>query len=400
MLKKIDLFMPPISQYGVLHHFTKKLCEALIRSGVTCRLLQAERNNPKPFLTEIFQDPPDCTLSFNGLLPDDEGRFFCDMIQIPHVACLVDSPNQFFPLIKSPFTIITCVDRFFCEFFKGMNFQNVLFMPHGVEKNLSASMDNERSYDVVMLSSCIDFNAIRQEWTQKYSKELCKVLDEAAEITLSDQETPYVQAFVQALDRHVSKGGGIDPQQIDFVNVLDDLELYVRGFDRIQVIKGIKDAKVDIFGSGDTKDSWKQYLGSSHKNVVVHEPIPYERALDIMKDSKILLNSCPQIKNGGHERIFAGLACGALVLTNENIFMRENFKDGNSIAFYRHKQWDKINDQVNNYLSDETKRKEVVHKGKEIVMKGHTWDHRAAVLLKELPALLKRMPKQSNVSKG
>lgn len=388
--------MPPLSQYGVLHHFTKKLCEAFIRSGVTCRLLQAERTNPKPFLTEIFQDPPDCTLSFNGLLPDSEGRFFCDMIQIPHVACLVDSPNQFFSLIKSPYTVITCVDRFSCEFFRGMDFHNVLFMPHGVEKNISAPLDNQRSYDVVLLASCIDYNAIRQEWTQKYSQELCKVLEEAAEMTLSDQETPYVQAFVQALDRHVGRGEDIDPQQIEFVTVLDDLESYIRGYDRVHMIKGIKDAQVHIFGSSESAESWKKYFDGKHKNVILHEPVPYEQALAIMKDSKIVLNSCPWIKNGGHERIFAGLACGALVITNENIYMRENFKDGESIAFYRHKEWDKMNDQVNLYLEDENKRKEIVHKGRELVLKAHTWDSRVAVLLKALPPILERVSKQAH----
>lgn len=398
MIKKIDLFMPPTSQYGVLHHFTKKLCEAFIRLGVTCRLLQAERNNPKPFLTEIFQDPPDCTLSFNGLLPDEEGRFFCDMIQIPHVACLVDSPNQFFPLIRSPFTIITCVDRFSCEFFRGMNFHNVLFMPHGVEKNISANLDAKRSHDVVMLSSCIDYNAVREGWTKKYSKEICSILDQAAEITFSDQETAYVQAFVQALDLHVNKGHAVDPQQIDFVNILDDLETYIRGYDRVQMIKSIKDARVDIYGSSDSKEGWKKYLGANAKNIIIHDPIPFERALELMKNSKIILNSCPWIKNGGHERIFAGLASGALVITNENIYMREHFKNGESIAFYRYKQWDKINDQINNYLKDESMRKAVIAKGRDLVLKEHTWDHRAAVLLKELPALIKRVPKQAETS--
>lgn len=384
--------MPPTSQYGVLHHFTKKLCEALIRSGVTCRLLQAERNNPKPFLTEIFQDPPDCTLSFNGLLPDDEGRFFCDMIQIPHVACLVDSPNQFFSLIKSPYTIITCVDRFSCEFYRGMNFDNVLFMPHGVEKNLTFNPEVERTHDVVLLASCIDYNEIRQGWTKKYSKELCRVLDEAAEMTFADQETPYVQAFVQALDKHLGQNM-INTQQLDFVSILEDLEFYIRGYDRIQMIKNIKDATVDIYGSEDTAETWKKYLGSNQKNVRIHEPVPYDRALDLMKQSKIILNSCPWIKNGGHERIFAGLACGALVITNENIFMRENFKDGDSIAFYRFNHWDKLNHQVNQYLANEDKRSSLAHKGRELVMKGHTWDHRAAVLLKELPPLLQRIVK-------
>src|SRR5262249_10865415 len=96
MIKHIDLFMPPnISQYGVLHHFTIKMNEALQRSGVRSRILEAQKDNPKPFLSELFNEIPDCTLSFNGLLPDKEGRFFCDLVKIPHVACTIDSPNAF-----------------------------------------------------------------------------------------------------------------------------------------------------------------------------------------------------------------------------------------------------------------------------------------------------------------
>ncbi len=76
MIKRIDVFMPPRSQYGVLHHFTRKLSEALGRAGVEASLLEAQYDNPKPFLDKIFSDRPDCTLSFNGLLPDREGRFF------------------------------------------------------------------------------------------------------------------------------------------------------------------------------------------------------------------------------------------------------------------------------------------------------------------------------------
>ena len=127
MLKRIDIFMPPFSQYGVLGHMTKDIHEAFKRQGVNSRLLVAEHDNPKPFLDAIFDDSPDCTLSFNGLLPTPTGLFFCDMIKIPHVACLVDSPNQFMELIKSPRTVITCPDKNAVEFFKGFNAQNVLF---------------------------------------------------------------------------------------------------------------------------------------------------------------------------------------------------------------------------------------------------------------------------------
>lgn len=395
MIRRIDLFLPPISQYGVLHHFTKKFGEALVRLGVGCRILEAEKNNPKPFLTQIFADPPQCTLSFNGLLPDDEGRFFCDLIKIPHVACLVDSPNNFFPLIKSSFSIITCVDRFSCDFFKGLNFKNALFMPHAVEKNLAPSVDAVRNFEVLMLASCIDYNAIERSWAEKYPASLCEALHEAAEITFSDQETSYVQAFVQALDRQAAKNGNLDVAQIDMVMMLDELEIYIRGLDRIELIKSIKDSRIDIFGGNNSKALWEKYLGKKHPNVVLHDGVPFEQALELMKHAKIALNSCPWIKNGAHERVFAGLACGALVATAKNPYLEQQFKDGENILFYNYQNRSNLNDSINRMLMDEDLREKTARKGRDITMHNHTWDHRAATLLKELDPILKSISKGS-----
>jgi glycosyltransferase involved in cell wall biosynthesis len=390
-IKKLDLFMPPLSQYGVLHHFTKKLFEALVRTKVDCKLLEAKRDNPKPFLEALFKDLPECTLSFNGLLPDDEGRFFCDMIRIPHLACVVDSPNHFVSLTKSPLSIVACTDRFSCDFFQGLGFQNVFFLPHGVERELAPDYQGKRDYDVVMLTSCIDYEGIRSAWKGMYPAALCKVMEEAAEIVLSDHETPCYQAFVQALERYVSRGeSGIDPGKIDFITVLDEIEVYIKGKDRVELLKAIKDAKVDVFGSADGL-GWKKYLGNKHPNIKIHDPVPYEQVLEIMKHSKIVLNSSPWIKGGTHERILAGLACGALVITNENIYMREHFKDAENIVFYQPQKRDKANHRVNEYLENSTKRQQVASKGRQTVMDGHTWDHRAAALLKELSPILQRI---------
>lgn len=390
-LKRIDLFMPPLSQYGVLHYFTKKFFEALQRTSLECRLLESKRDDPRPFLEELYKNPPNCTLSFNGLLPDNEGRFFCDMIGIPHVACLVDSPSSFTPLIKSPLTIISCVDRFSCDFFRGLGFQNVFFLPHGVDRNLTPDPNGKREYEVVMLSSCIDYEAIRESWKKKYPAPLCKVLDEAAEITLTTVDVPYYQAFVEALDRHLGQKAAIDPEKIDFIAILDELETYIKGKDRIELIKAVKDAKVDIFGAADGHAGWMKYLGQGRSNIKIHDPIPFEQALEIIKHSKILLNSSPWIKNGIHERVLMGLACETLVITNENIYLKEHFKEGESLVFYQPGKYEKANHRINEYLEDAEKRIQVAAIGRGIVMKHHTWDNRAATLIQELNPILERL---------
>ncbi len=390
MIKNIDLFMPPnISQYGVLHHFTKKFHEALLRLGVNSRILVAEHQNPKPFLTELFKDAPDCTLSFNGLLPDEEGRFFCDLIRIPHVACIVDSPNDFISLAKSPNTIVASVDRDACDFFRGVHCKHVIFMPHGVEKNLNFDQkEDKRTYDVVLLASCIDYEKIQKDWKSKYGAAVSKIMLEAAETSLNEVNTSYVQAFVSALDKQ-QPAGAIDPRKIDIITLLDELEIYIRGRERVELVRSIKDARVDVFGSSSATMTWKKQLPQS--NVVVHDAVPYDQALEIMQKSKIVLNSCAWIKKGTHERILAAMACGALVVAEDNPYMREHFTDGTHIAYYRFNQLDQVNALINGYLADESKRRKVALAGREQVMHHHTWDHRAAGLLKELDPILKSL---------
>lgn len=389
VVERIDLFMPVKGQYGVLHHFTLELAEALNRQGVRCRILEAERQNPKPFLDKLFTDPPQCTLSFNGLLPDKDGRFFCEMIQIPHVACLVDSPNHFVSLARSPYSIVTCPDKIDCDFFIGLHQPNVLFMPHGFDQFLISPIDNKRPREVTALFSFIDDEHIRNSWKQRYSKSLCKALDEAAEHALSESNISYIQAFVEAINRQAGQPDAVNPKDVDFITVLDDLIMYMKAKDRIHLVKSITDARVEIYGSSpEGKRSWQDAIGSKSPNITCHPPIPFEQALEVMKESKIVLNSFPWVKYGAHERLFTSLACGALPITTENAFLQETFTDGVNIAFYRYGNLKKVNDMVNTYLKEEKKRQNLVEKGQKVILKHHTWDTRAEHLLKQLEPIL------------
>ncbi len=388
MIKRIDLFMPPFSQYGLLPYLTQQFYNALTRQGVSCKLLVAERNNPKPFLESIFTDLPDCTLSLDGLLPDDAGNFFCDMIKIPHIACLTENFTEFNILTQSSLNIIACPDAFACDYFKGIGCSQSLFMPHGVNPSLEPDRSLSKKYDVMFVGSCIDYEYIQSEWKKKYPKPIYNTLNNAQEIALSDYSTNYIEALVQSLNTTI-QNEKIKIESINMLELIQELELFIKGRDRVEMIKAIKDAPVAVFGAAIGPSGWEKYL-KNQKNVSIHSPIPFESAIEAMKMSKIVLNSSPTSKNGAHARVFAALGTESFLLTNQNIFLDHHFVNGKDLAFYIHGEWSDINEIVVFYLENKAEREAAAKSGREKAMREHTWDHRIQSLLKQLPPLLEK----------
>lgn len=387
-LQRIDLFAPLTNQYGVVSTFTRELADAIDRKGVITEILTADKNNPGQFINKIFEDAPDCTLSFNGLLPDEEGRFLCDLIRIPHVAYLTDAPKHFFSLVHSKRNIIVCIDQDFQKTFQQFRFPHVLFLPHAVSKNLKPAPVFEPVYDVLMLNSYIDYEAVHAQWEKRFGPVLKAILEEAAEWTLTDRDISYFQAFVQTMDKHLRAGKMVDPTKLDYSDVLDQLETYVGGKSRVELLQAIEKADVHVFGTN--ADGWKKHL-KGKSNIHIHGEVPFKEAIELIKKSKIVLNATPEIKRGLHERLLSGLACGATVLALETPFLAENFTDEKDILFYRPRHWDEVNKKIDTYLKDENKRRQLAQKGRENVMSHHTWDHRAEALLTSLPPILEQI---------
>lgn len=383
-IERIIFFPNTLSQYDVLGSFTKGLMEALKRLGIDCELVIPDRNKIMPFLSHIYVSQPDFTLSFNGLLPNDKGEFLSDVLDLPHVCCLVDSANFFLSLKDSPRNIITCPDRTSCTLFQSQKVRHTFFLPHAVNKEILELQEEEPIYDAVFLGSAIDYLAIQEKWKAKYDSKTIKILKDCQEAVFSDPSLPYQTALMSAIPIE-------SLEENEYVQLLNDFDLFLRGKDRIQLIKSIKGCSVHVFGGSTGFRSWKELLGAAMGNIYLHDPVSYFDSIAIMRKSKIVLNSSPMFKHGAHERIFTGLACNACVLTNETSYMLENFEHGNDILLYRPLQKDAIDGVLQPYLNNETLRKEIAAAGKNKVARFHTWDNRAKDLLVQLEPILEEL---------
>jgi len=388
-IQKIAVFAPLENQYGVVSTFAAEFSQALRDQGVEVDWLKADYDDPGSFLWALTQDPPDLTLSFNGVLPDEQGRFLCDMLKLPHFAFLVDPPQHFFPLINSRYNIIGCIDFSFCQVFENTGFNQTLFLPHATGKQVEPSKQPPL-HDVLMLNTLIDFQEIESRWRATYPKTIYKALMEAAELTLSVRPLTYLEAFSQSYSAALQSDSSLDPTTLNYVEFLDELCAYVGGRCRVELLKSIEGVNVDVYGRRTGSLDWFNYF-KDNANIRLHDPIEYPEAIERIKRSKILLNSVPEIKYGGHERIFTGLAAGSAVLTLDTPYIADQFKDRESILLYDRSRPKELNQVLKEYLKDDVKRAALAKKGRELVLQHHTWDARAKTFLEAIPKLLEKV---------
>ena len=390
VIKKVCLVINT-NIYEIKYHFTQKLHEAFVRAGIESRIVTYKSFFTSEEMSRLRQEKPDLTISFNTLIPMNGGEYIMDFLHIPHLSIHLDPALYVMQLTKSPYSIISCVDKFECETLHKSGFENYFFLPHGVEQELQYNPQEDRPLDIVFIGSCFDYETLRENWQKKYPPSVCHVIEKAIEINQSNLSIPFLEVF-----EDVWKLSKLDPTGIDGAELAFYVDFYVRGLDRVELLRAINDVHVHVYGSvgegfyGKMVKGWDYYLAGK-RNVTLHPPVLFGEALEILKQTKVCLNSMPFFKNGSHERIFNGLACGNLVVSTENIYIRENFGEDEGIVFYRPKEWDKVNEMLAPYLNDENKRVEAVTKGQHKVLQNHTWDNRVQTILKEVPPILERI---------
>lgn len=375
--------------YSSKRYFTDKLAEAFRRSGIEVKVIQWP-SGPVPdyVLDTIRREKPNFTASFNQPAPLKDKSYFFENLKIPHLTLLLDPAIYEINLASSPYAIVSCVDRNDCQFFEAANFDRTFFLPHAVEREINYDPKVDRPYDVVFSGTCYDPDNLYAWWRAHHTPEVCKVIEEAIEIGLSDNKTSFMQAVMQSLlSNHIS------PKDVDTLRIAYYVDFYMRGIERIELIRSIKDAHVHIFGAPSWREeqpikSWEEYF-KDQKNVTVHEAVDFSQSLEILKRSKICLNSMPMFKNGSHERLFTSLGCGALLLTTDNLFVRDHFVDKEDLLLFQFGNLGNVNEMVNYYIHHEESKNKLVESGRKKVLENHTWDNRAKQIIKNIQPFLK-----------
>lgn len=381
--------------YDTLDLFTEELSTAFRIRGYETEILDVrDMQNSLVKLSEFIKQPVTAMITFNNLgfnMELTEGKNIWEQLDIPSINILMDHPCFYHDaLVHAPFhSVVLCIDKNHMKYVQRFypNIPTVGFLPHaGCIHVEDYKKLKDRKTDVLYaggLSAYVN-GAIRPDW-EKYDKFDGKNL---ADLVLKKLiETP---AFTtEETVELILHSQGIYLGEEEMRLLIADMR-YIEGlavsYFREGAIKALLEAgiNVTVYGAG-----WDKCSLASHPNLIYGGKIPAIEILEIMKDTKIVLNTMTWFKDGTHERVFNGMLAGAVAVTDKSEYMLETFcgieriadKEYNTdkahLAFFELEELKKLPDKVLYLLENLGQAQEIANRGYQKAKKEHTWDVRA-----------------------
>lgn len=274
--------------------------------------------------------------------------------------------------------IVSCIDRNHCNFLQKYykNIDAVQFVPHG--GNLSEKPPKpfaDREIDVAFFGTCSASNEYKSIVDQM-SEDIMKIMDATIARVMQGECIPAEEILIQEL-----RSGGIElseAQLLELFVVLAFADTYIRAKQREKLILHLAKLglEVHVYGNGWEKDELAQY-----ENIKRHGAVSYTEALDIMTNTKIVINKMPLFLNGSHERVFTAMLNGAVCCTDESGYWKQEFIDGESICFYDFQDLDNLENIIKELLLNLDKAGKIAQNGYDIAIHKHQWKNRAEQIL-------------------
>ncbi|WP_394903129.1 glycosyltransferase [Clostridium butyricum] len=374
--------------YNVVNYFVDELYSALGKKH-NVEIIDLKKITYVEELVYIIKDKSiDMIIAFNGVgivgdnsIYDDLGIIFC--------ALLVDNPYYHFDRItnvKSAKTFFGIYDEGAIGMAEDFIENNKIYtnIMHG--GSFSRNLEEKKKYDISILGSINEeymnvdkqLKLFKNDFSKRISKNLIERIIKNKNITVYECMHKIIEETIPEDIRNLNEF----KEECAKIFIIVDRMLRMKN--RHDVISALIEHGIEVNYFGHCKCEKFNKNG----NFVNHGPIEYEKGLEVMAKSKIVINDLPLFKNGSHERIFSSMLNKALVISNKNNYCFDIYKDKEGIVFFDNTS--DLVEKVKYYLENDQERKTIIDNAYELTIKYNTWENRANEIL-EIYNVIKNM---------
>ena len=206
--------------------------------------------------------------------------------------------------------------------------------------------------------------------------DLRESMERLIERRVSEPLIPMERALEDLLDE---EGTELQPEQFALcMNEMYAVDAYIRNYFRKIVLDELLECGVPVTVMG---EGWEKYRHRNAQNLRRERGVPFGLSFERIAKAHILLNTAPIFNHGMHDRIAAGMANHAVVLTDSNPYLERNFKNGRELCFYSLTKTGDAAEQAKHLLENKELRHAIAAEAYEEFLAHHTWRRRAEQLL-------------------
>lgn len=360
--------------------YTDEFVRIFMEDGAECLVINAAQIEDEMLRLKAFLIyDVTAAISMNNIgmhLEFEDEQNIWDQFQIPFFNIMMDHPFHYKAALDTApeQMILLCMDRNHIEYVKRFfpNIKKVYFFPHaGIERYQQIPI-SERKIDVLYAGGLSryaaeglipDLGKIQEFDAFALVKKALEILIQRPELT-----TEYVIEMCMKEINLIFN----DKRLGEIITELRFLDSLAVSFYREQMIRTLAGLgiTVTVFGSGWERCEWES------TNVIYGGVLPPVQILELMNQSKIVLNTMTWFKRGAHDRVFNGMLAGAAVVSDQSEYLQEQFTNGEQLQMFPLREMEDMAEAVKMLLSDTNCAQNMVDCGYQQVKKLHMWKNR------------------------
>ena len=337
---------------------------------------------------------PDMLFAFNNTywsLYYSGKRYFSKNNKIANVNYLFDHPFFFGKSLLEEYEnpIITCVDQNHADYINRYFTNNVLacFSPLGGQELPSHIRKpwRERSIEVLYVGS-IKF-ASGNNYMHPFEMKLFEFMmghtayptEKAIEKCFYDlSKEEYVEYFPE-LSEKKKQEEITDAELFDIIQRFNKTDIIINTIHRVGAVAQLVNAGIPVTVYGN--EEWTQMDYEHPENLHYMGKVSPLECIELMCDTKVVLNSMPWFKNGTHDRVVNAMLNGAVTVSDPSEYLLERYVDGEDILYYHLEHMDQLPQIVSSILNDPDRAEKITANAYRKAELTETWQNRAMQLL-------------------
>ncbi len=377
--RQMVAYTPRTDAAWLLRVSVEALMKGMTQCGVNTRSVPADIQGYQPPIqpfVDLVTADPDFLLNVNLSMDFYMRTPLWEKMRIPKILWYVDIPDYWrrvgdwnLPELTGG-NMILCYDQEDIDTVKSWGAQHVLYLPWAADFLEPATPRENLMCDVSFIGSVFD----QRRQYDSFSPQLKEFVDRTIEkvySTYSEQRLrpPHFGGLVSSetlpeTEKHLL----LDVSRYIYLEVNNRL--------RVDAVRRLLRFNLHLYG----QPHWKELLGEKNAEKCFRGNIDYSASAQVMASSRVNLNvTSIQTRSALGPRCFNIAAQRGCLVTEWAEGLDHLFQPGEGVVYY-HKVED-LPDIIERCLTDSPMRSEVVERGRERILREHTFRHRAETIL-------------------